>query len=252
MNSAFFRPRPIPGERDARPRLLMRLSLAMALLPGVAAAQTVPSAAAASPGPARPPTVMACGLAFELPVEYRVTRPRRTEGPGGMRLCSFNVVSAANPPKELKCMDKEEGGSPPYNVCDWALSGAGDWPTVQVARTRMDTDHQSIDPFQFEESGWQLPNAYRGAEALKRTRFFGKRAYLGEAVTRGSWYRTRVKKYESMQAGARSVDAVLMQLTPQLAVVLVGPPLDRSADGVTECRVFCGSLRAAGRPGDEP
>ncbi len=198
------------------------------------------------------PTVMACGLAFELPVEYRITKPRRTQGSGGMGLCAFNVVPTVDAPKELECKSKEEGGSPPYNVCDWRLGGVSEWPTVQVARTRMDTDHRSIEPFQFEDGAWQLPGPQRGAEALERTRFFGKRAYAGEAASGGYWERTRIRKYESIYAGVGSVDAVLMQLTPQLAVVLVDPPTDRSADGVTECRIFCKSLRAAGRPGDEP
>lgn len=209
---------------------------------------------AAEPLPADampPPTVMACGLAFELPVHYRVTKPRRTEGVDGMRLCAFDVVPAKMPPRELECKDKDEGGLPPYKVCDWAIDGAKAWPTVQVARTRIDIDHKQVDPFQFENGAWRLPNAQADAEAAERFRFFGKRAYRGETVTRMSWYRTRIKSSESIYAGTGTTQAVLMQLTPQLAVVLVDPPADDSAGGVKECRIFCQSLRAAGRPGDK-
>lgn len=222
--------------------------LFLALAPILAAAQDK-----AADGKATPPaTVMACGLAFELPVEYRITKPRRAEGAGGMGLCSFDVVSAKRQPRELECKDRDEGGSPPYKVCDWTVGDGNEWPTVQVARTRIDTDHRSLGPFQFEEGAWQLPNAYRGFDVAERFRFFGKRAYRGEVVTRLYWVRTRVKEYESSYAGAGGVGAVLVQLTPHLAVALAGPPTDRSADGVTECRIFCQSLRAAGRPGDEP
>ncbi|MBD9393636.1 hypothetical protein [Acidovorax sp. ACV01] len=250
MNPALPMAHPMAGGSDACVPWVawLCLRLAMALLPGVVAAQAGKPAVATSP--VLPPTVMACGLAFELPVQYRITRPRRTEGSGGMGVCAFDVVPAINPPKVLECKNKDEGGSPPYNVCDWTLSGVTDWPTVQVARTRIEVDHQPMEPFQFEGGVWLLPKV--GAEALARTRFFGKRAYLGEAVAGSTWYRTRIKKYESIHAGVGSVDAVLMQLTPQLAVVLVSPPTDSSEGGLEACRIFCGSLRAAGRPADEP
>lgn len=200
-----------------------------------------------------PPTVMACGLAFELPVHYRITKPRRTESFDGVRLCSFDVVAARKEPPQLDCKDKEDGGSPPYKVCDWAISDAKGWPTVQVARTRIDTDHQQVDPFMFEDGAWRLPNPYAPAQAAERFDFFGKPAYRGEALVRMAWYRTRVKApYDAMYAGAGSADAVLLQLTPTLAVALLAPPADHPGGDVTECRVFCKSLRAAGRPGDEP
>lgn len=199
------------------------------------------------------PTVMACGLAFELPVHYRITKPRRSETFDGAPLCSFDVVAARKEPPQLDCKDKEDGGSPPYKVCDWAISDGKAWPTVQVARTRIDTDRKQLDPFTFEDDAWRLPNPYAPAQAAERFDFFGKPAYRGEALVRMSWYRTRVKApYDAMYAGAGSADAVLLQLTPALAVVLVAPPADHPGGDVTECRIFCKTLRAAGRPGDEP
>lgn len=198
-----------------------------------------------------PPTVMACGLAFELPVHYRIAKPRRSEE-GGVRLCSFDVVPAGKPaPLQLDCKDKDEGGSPPYKVCDWAIGGVQSWPSVQVARLQI-PGHQEVGPFVFEEGAWRLPNPYGPAEPVKLADFFGRPAYQGEIIARLSWYRTRTKEFASIHAGTADIPAVLFQLNSALAVVLVNPPGDGADTGASDCTVFCASLRAAGRPGDEP
>lgn len=194
-----------------------------------------------------PPTVVACGLAFELPVHYRITRPQRSESEG-RTVCAFDVVAAKSKPVQVDCKGRREGGSPPYNVCDWAIGSDADRTTVRVAHTRIDRDRWGIDPFVYDNGAWRLPNAYADAAPAERIDFFGRPAYQGAVVSRLVWYRTRTKAYDAIYAGAGDARAVLVQLTPEVAVVLVSPPADDPAADVAECRIFCGSLRVAGRP----
>lgn len=200
-------------------------------------------------------SVRACGVAFDLPSQYRITRPVRSVSRQGVRMCAFDVVPAQPTPKQLECKDEAEGGSPPYPLCDWDISAGLDWPTVQVARTRLDADHLPLDPFNFERGAWRTPNAHAPAQPSTKVSFFGRQARYGEVLMRASWHRTKAQPAVSMHAGTSSADAYLLQLTPQLAVVLVSPPLDSAvhkSEGVGGCHTFCRSLRAAGRPSEEP
>lgn len=213
-------------------RAARRLLLAAILVPWVdaQAAEAVP-----------PQTVRSCGVAFELPRTWKITRPRRTVDAQGLAVCAFDVVAAKPAPLQLDCKDEEDGGSPPYEVCDWAIDGGPEWPSVQVAQVDLAATHPSIEPFEFVDGAWRLPNPYADAEPLAASDFFGKPAWRGEALTRMSWYRTRVKSGQRMHAGTGSAEAVLLQLAPGLAVVLVDPPYDD--DERRECRFFCASLR---------
>jgi hypothetical protein len=200
-------------------------------------------------------SVRACGVAFDLPSQYRITRPVRSVSRQGVRVCAFDIVPAQAAPKSLECKDEAEGGSPPYPLCDWDISAGHDWPTVQVARTRVDADRLPLDPFNFERGAWRLPNAHAQAALSSKVPFFGRQARHGEVLMRAAWHRTKAQPAVGMQAGTSSADAYLLQLTPQLAVVLVSPPLDSAAhksEGVGGCHTFCRSLRAAGRPSEEP
>ncbi len=205
------------------------------------------AAGALADGALPPPTVMACGLAFELPVHYRITRPQRSESEG-RTVCAFDVVAAKSKPLQLDCKGRREGGSPPYNVCDWAIGSDADKTTVRVAHTRLDRDRWGIDPFVYDNGAWRLPNAYADAAPAERIDFFGRPAYQGAVVSRLVWYRTRTKTYDAIYAGAGDARAVLVQLGSEVAVTLVSPPADDPAAGEVECRIFCGSLRVAGRP----
>lgn len=136
------------------------------------------AAGALADGALPPPTVMACGLAFELPVHYRTTRPQRSESEG-RTVCAFDVVAAKSKPVQLDCKGRREGGSPPYNVCDWAIGSDADKTTVRVAHTRLNRDRWGIDPFVYDNGAWRLPNAYADAAPAERIDFFGRPAYQG-------------------------------------------------------------------------
>lgn len=216
-------------------RLARRLLLAAILALGVdaQAAEAVPTQ-----------TVRSCGVAFELPRTWKITRPRRSVDARGLAVCAFDVVAAKPVPPQLECKDGEDGGPPPYEVCDWAIDGGPEWPSVQVAQVDLAATHPSIEPFEFVDGAWRLPNPYADAKPLAASDFFGKPAWRGEALRRMSWYRTRVKSEQRMHAGTGSAAAVLLLLAPRLAVALVDPPYD---DERRECSLFCASLRP-----DEP
>lgn len=200
-------------------------------------------------------SVRACGVAFDLPAAYRITRPRRSVTHQGVRVCAFDVVPASATAERLECKDEAEGGSPPYGLCDWEIRSGREWPTVQVARTRVDVDRLPLPPFEFERGAWRLPNAHAPAAPAQKVAFFGRQARHGEAVSRASWYRAKARPSVEIYAGASSTGAYLLQLTPELAVVLVSPPVDpgaTDAGGTGQCKVFCRSLRAAARPSEEP
>jgi hypothetical protein len=230
-----------------KPCTVIRMAARLALLLACATNQAGAAEVAISADQA--PTISACGIEFELPRAYKITRPKRSVTHGAnVRVCAFDIVPARHKPERGECKDKEEGGSPPYQRCDWVVDSGTPYPSVQVALARLE-DHPALDPFSFDENTWKLPNAHAGDQAAKRVDFFGKPAWQGEIVTRLYWWRTRTKDYQGIYAGSGGFDATLLQLSADLAVVLVAPPPD---DDNGDCRIFCASLRPSGHLQGKP
>lgn len=196
--------------------------------------------------------VAACGLEFDLPADYKITRPKRStqDGDGG-RQCSFDIVKARpDPPQRGECKDKSEGGQPPYNVCDWMLStGSPSTPSVRVVRGQPES-LSTIDPFfrsgEIKDGGhWMLPNAQAGDQPAAPFDFHGKSAWRGETAMRMDWWRQRVKNYTGIYAGSSEVSVTLVQFAPDLLVQL-------QSDEEEWCAVFCPSLRLGARSQDLP
>lgn len=219
------------------------------------------AASACMPCPAQttvsaPIHIAACGLEFDLPAAYKITRPSRTQGEseGEGRQCSFDIVKAKPaPPPRGECKDKNEGGEPPYDVCDWMLSTGGPAkPSVRVVRGQPEK-LRSIDPFfrssKKENAGrWMLPNAQAGDQPGEPFDFHGKSAWRGETIMRLDWWRQRVKNHTGIYAGSGGVNVTLVQFATDLFVQLQASP----ADGEDWCTVFCPSLRLGVRAQDLP
>lgn len=211
------------------------------------------STAAQTMAPASAPAlvhVAACGLEFDLPAGYKITRPKRMQVENGGRQCTFDIAKALpDPPQRGECKDKDEGGQPPYGVCDWMLSTGGfATPSVRVVRAvnGQTESLRTIDPFFRGDDGrWMLPNAQAGDQPAKPTDFHGKNAWHGETVVRLGWWRQRVKNYTGIYAGTAGVSTTLVQFAPDLLVQLQG-------DGEEWCAVFCPSLRLGARTQDLP
>lgn len=201
---------------------------------------------AAEPAPAQ---VAACGLEFDLPAGYKITRPQRSTHASNGRQCAFDIVPARpQPPPRGECKDEDDGGQPPYEVCDWLIDAGPSNPKVKVVRARLQ-DHPDIDPFRLDEDGqWVLPNAQAGDQPAESTDFFGKPAWKGETIVRLYWWRERTKDYTGIYAGSGGSDVTLVQLAPDLFVQLENPPLDTNGD----CTTFCASLRLGKRVQDLP
>lgn len=203
----------------------------------------------------RPPThVAACGLEFDLPAGYKVTRPKREADPGNGRQCAFDIVPAKpKPPVRGECMDEEAGGQPPFDVCDWMIDAGPGYPAVQVARTRIGgyplLDAFLLDTYRLrEDSRWMVPNAQAGDQPAEAVTYCGKPAWKGETIVRGTWYRSRTKDYTGIYAGSFGADVTLVQFAPDLFVQLQNPPIDDAG----EFSVFCASLRLGTRTQDLP
>lgn len=202
---------------------------------------------AARPGTPSAVHVAACGFEFDLPAGTKITRPRREEASGG-RLCAFDVVpTRPGPPPRGECKDEEDGGQPPYDVCDWMIDGGPPSRNVQVVRVR--PGGAPFRNFTLEDDGrWTVSNAQAGAQPADAFDFFGRPAWKGEAIVRMYWWRARTKDYTGIYAGSGGAEVTLVQFAPDLFVELENPPLDE--DG--ECRTFCASLRPGARTQDLP
>ena len=232
-------------------RLLVALAITISATHQPCAAQT---------GAPATTHVAACGLEFDLPADYKITRPKRTQGEREGRQCSFDIVKAKpDPPQRGECKDKDEGGEPPYDVCDWMLSTGGPaTPSVRVVRAvnGQPGSLRYIDPFfrgHEKEDGevggrWMLPNAQAGDQPAEPIDFHGKRAWRGETIMRLGWWRQRVKNYTGIYAGSGAVNVTLVQFAPDLFVQLQESP----TDGRDWCTVFCPSLRLGARTQDLP
>ncbi len=187
--------------------------------------------------------VTACGVTFDLPAHLRITKPRRTVTAQGVAECAVGILPAAktSTPKAV-CRDRDEGGSAPYQVCDWSINGIPD-ERVVVAQTNLALDKKAVGAFSFTGSAWQLNGASGSDGEAAAIDFFGKNAFQVEANYRTWWHRTKITKYQSEYAGTASKNHVLLQLAPRLAVSLESPPGDQEDD--SQCTVFCASLRLA-------
>lgn len=221
----------------------MITTAALALLATVG----MPHAARAAEPPAT--HIAACGLEFDLPAGYKITRPKRSADTGNGARCGFDIVKARpEPPQRGECKDKEEGGSPPYDVCDWVIDTGTPSPSVEVVRTRPG-GLPLLDAFWLERDGrWMVPNAQAGDQPAQSIDFFGKPAWKGETIVRLGWRRTRTKNYTGIYAGSGGTDVMLVRFAPDLLVQLQAPPQD--SDGT--CQTFCASLRLGERRQDLP
>lgn len=215
-------------------------------MPLLAVAGLLPAKAADRPPVAH---VAACGLEFDLPAGYKVTRPQRVTDLSSSASCGFDIVKAKpEPPRRGECMDAEDGGQPPYDVCDWTIDAGPDSPSVQVVRVRPG-GRPVLDAFVLHDDGqWNVVNAQAGDQPAEAIDFHGKPAWTGETIVRGSWRRLRVKHYTGIYAGSFGADVTLVQFAPDLFVQLQAPPLDESG----ECATFCPSLRLGERTQDLP
>lgn len=226
----------------------MRHRLAIAFAATVFALIAVGLPCAARSGAPSAVHVAACGFEFDLPAGHRITRPKREEASGN-RLCAFDVVPdrPASPPRG-ECKDKEDGGQPPYDVCDWIVDDGPPSHNVQAVRLRPGS-RAPFRNFTLEDDGrWTVSNAQAGAQPADAFDFFGKPAWKGEAIVRLYWSRTRTMDYNGIYAGSGGTEVTLVQFAPDLFVELENPPLDE--DG--ECRTFCASLRPGARAQDLP
>ena len=199
--------------------------------------------------PAATVHVAACGLEFDLPTGYRITRPKRSADERDGRACAFYIAKIRpEPVPRGECKGKEEGGQPPYKVCDWMVDAGPASPSVQVARTRPGGT-ALLDSFTLAEDGrWMVPNAQAGDQPATAADFCGKPAWKGETVARMFWGRTRTKNYTEIYAGSGGADVTLVPLAPDLFVQLQNPPIDDTG----EFSAFCASLRLGARAQDLP
>lgn len=185
-----------------------------------------------------PNEVTTCGITFDLPSHLRITKPKRTINDEGVAECEFRVVRRGAH-TERQCRDKEEGGSPPYKICDWYIYGLHD-DNVVVAQTNLSKDHKQVGRFRFEDGRWQhIGYDERPTEDID---VYGKPGFMAETYYRGWWYRATVKDFQTEHAGSYGDTAILVQLTPSIAVAMEPPPAD---DDAGECKIFCSSLRPA-------
>ena len=217
------------------------LTFALAVSCGLpCAAQTTASA---------PAHVAACGLEFDLPPGYKTTRPQRQSDARDGQSCAFHIVPARPaPPQRGECKDEQDGGEPPYRVCDWQIGAGPVAPTVQVARTRPGGQALVESFTRAEGGGWTVPNAQAGDQPAEAFSFFGKPAWKGEHVVRLYWYRTRTKNFTGIYGGSGGSDVTLVQFAPDLLVQLTDPPQDAQGG----CQTFCASLRLGTRAQDFP
>ena len=198
--------------------------------------------------------VAACGLEFDLPAGYRITRPKREEDPRDGRQCAFDIIPARYvPPLRGECKDEEDGGQPPFDVCDWMIDDGPEYPAVQVARTRiggrplLDRFQPDTDRLQ-QDSRWMVVNAQAGDQPAEASTYCGKPAWKGETIVRMYWYRSRTSAFNGIYAGSGGADMTLVQFAPDLFVQLRNPPIDDAGAFST----FCASLRLGARTQDLP
>lgn len=188
--------------------------------------------------------VEVCDIAFDLPSQYRVTSPKRSMTDEGVKQCTFRIVEAQPTVAADECKDEEDGGSAPYDVCDWYIPDASITGfEVLVAETDIAQHHEFMGDFYFENGAWRLPNAQADAEPAQAIDFYGKPGWTGASIIRNYWARRTVTDYTGIYAGSYDQRQTLIQLSPQRAVVLDIQPGD--APGNTDCTVFCSSLRDA-------
>lgn len=226
----------------------MRQRRLSTLLPALACACLAPAQAQhAATRPATP--VAACGLAFDLPAGYKITRPQRTQDPGEGASCAFDIVRAKPaPPPRGDCKDEGDGGQPPYHVCDWMIDAGPAAPSVRVVRAPSGGT-PLLDFFVPGDGGsWSVVNAQAGDQPAKAIDFFGKPAWTGTTVVRMYWYRQRVKNHTGIYAGSGGGDVTLVRFAPDLFVQLSSEP----ADVLGGCTVLCPSLRLGARTQDLP
>lgn len=196
--------------------------------------------------------VAACGLEVDLPAGYKISRPKRQHGTqDGQegRQCAFDVVKAKpDPPQRGDCKDKDEGGQPPCDVCDWVIPLPGNArPAERVVRAQPER-RRNADPFVRGDDGrWMLPNAQAGDQRGEPFDFHGKPAWRGETITRPYWVRQRIKDFTGIYAGSGDTAVTVVQFAPDLYVQLQDPPADERS-----CTVFCRNLRLGARAQDLP
>ncbi|EJE52898.1 hypothetical protein PMI14_02377 [Acidovorax sp. CF316] len=192
--------------------------------------------------------VAACGLEFDLPAGYKVTRPQRSADERNGRACAFDIVKVrAEPAPRGECKDQEQGGQPPYKVCDWRIDAGPPTPSVRVARA--DSGGTALlESFTRAEDGrWMVPNAHAGDQPAEAGEFCGKPAWRGETIVRMFWLRTRTPS-TGIYAGSGSTEVTLVQFAPNLLVQVQNPPIDNTG----EFSAFCASLRLGVRAKDLP
>ncbi|MBL8298011.1 MAG: hypothetical protein JNN30_06620 [Rhodanobacteraceae bacterium] len=194
--------------------------------------------------------VAVCGLEFDMSFDYRASRPTRVTNSDGMRLCTFNVV-AVRPDRfrQPECKTKDEGGQPPYHVCDWVLDrGVSSRPSVQVARARLE-NRPHLDPFSADEEGrWRLSGSPEGNRPTETLDSSGKSIWHGEISTSTSWRRSQIRNYSIIDAGPGRAPYTLVQLAPDVAVVLNELGWGENQAG----EIFRSSLRLGKRKQDLP
>ena len=217
-----------------RPPLVAALLFALFLQPH-AFAQSKPHERGAATAPA---TVRSCGIEFEIPSAYKITKPKRSGNS-----CSFDIVSRKPQPFEGDCWSKEEGGTPPYDVCDWHVVVASTQETVNVVATNISERGSDIPGFEFKDGAWRSRSAYGNGQPSEVIDFFGRTAYTAESDVSGRFERKHHKKSQGRHAGTYSSTLTMFQLAPKITVVLTNPPVDDVSATQSQCTIFCESIR---------
>ena len=193
--------------------------------------------------------VQTCGIEFDLPAGYRITKPKRSAPSESLSSCEVQIKSS-KPPRSLpmECKSKEEDGRPPYNVCDWTIETTGTTPAIQVFRAQL-SDKPTLGPFSANDNHeWVLPNAYRNPDPVNALSCGPHPGWSGDWITRGQWIRTKVKNDPGHYAGAFDDPFALVQLAPDIAVVLNPQIFELHQDW----QAFCATLRLSPHKRDLP
>ena len=179
--------------------------------------------------------VTTCDVTFMLPAHLKVTKPVRSINDDGVNECKVLILPIKN--KNGECKDKDEGGRPPYKVCDWTLGEPEQ--SMIVARTNLRRDKKRVGDFYFEKGTWRISDE----KSAEKINFSGKSALRADSSHGAYWFRAKHQNGESIFAGTIENVQILLQLTPTIAVVL--NPAVADDDTGAGCKVFCSSLRAA-------
>lgn len=208
-----------------------------------AASAPAPRELACPPLPTSPPAGSSSTC-----LRRKVIRPKRepsTEGDGEGRQRSFDIVKAKpDPPQRSECKDEDDGGQPPYGVCDWTFPLPDSArPIVRVVRAPPESLRYVTPVFRNEDGRWMRPSARTSdqpGEPFDST-------WRDEAIARPYWWHQSIKNYTPIYAGTGDTAVTLVSFAPDLFVQLHDLPVNKSPR-----TMLCPSLSLGARAQDLP